>query len=269
MHVTKMHAAGNDFCLVAYSPYEDYTKLAVKICNRKLGIGADGLIVVKEEPLEMIFYNNDGSRAPMSGNGIRCFAKYAHSKGLSRRGKLSVITGSGLIDIEVTQDEPFMCKVSMGKPIFNNSMLAVNDELDCFGRVLRIKDHFITTYSVFLGSVHTIVFVKDFSDPVLELAKDISNYSLFTKQTNVNFVRVMDKETIRVKTYERGVNDFTDSCGSGACASVVVAQKLGYTKTNVKAELLLGRLKIEITKKGIVNLTGPAVKVFETEYEEE
>lgn len=269
MHVVKMHGLGNDFCLVEYNPYTDFTKYAVKICNRKTGIGSDGLIVLKYNPLEMIFYNSDGSRAPMSGNGIRCAALYANSIGLVKRGKLSLITGAGIIDIEVTQTEPFMAKVSMGKPIFNNSMLAVNDELDCFGRVLRIKDHFITTYSVFLGSIHTIVFVKDFDDPVLELKDEISKHPLFTKQTNVNFVRVMDKDTIRVKTYERGVNSFTSACGSGACASAIIAQKLGYTKTNLKVEMELGYLKVEITKKGTVNLTGPAVKVFECEYEEE
>lgn len=269
MHVWKMHGCGNDFCLVSYSPYEDYTVLAPKICNRKTGIGADGLIVLKEEPLEMIFYNNDGSRAPMNGNAVRCVAKYCLEHNLHRKNKISLRTGAGLLEIEITHNEPFQCKVGLGKPIFNNSMLAVTDELDCFGRVIRIKDHFVTIYSVFMDTVHTIVFVKDFDDSVLDLAEQICKHPIFTKHTNVDFVRIIDKETIRVKTYERGVYDWTLASGTGCAASAVVAQKLGYIKTNVKAELELGYLKIEITKKGTVNMTGTATKVFECEFKED
>ena len=77
MLIEKMHGCGNDFCVLSYEKGIDYSNLAIKLCNRKTGIGSDGMIVVKTNPLEMLFYNSDGSRAPMCGNGIRCFSKYA------------------------------------------------------------------------------------------------------------------------------------------------------------------------------------------------
>ncbi len=269
IHVKKMHGCGNDFCLVPYDPYiMDYSLLATKICNRKLGIGADGLIVCKDNPLEMIIYNPDGSRAPMSGNGIRCFAKYSYDLGLAKKNKLEIITGTGRVNVEVLNSNPFNCKIEMGKPIFNNSMLNVDDELNCFGRTIKIKDRYITINALFMSDVHTVIFLDDFDSEIINYAEDISNYPLFTKKTNVDFVYIVNKENIKIKTYERRVG-FTLASGSGACAAVVAAQKLGYTKTLVNVQTEMGSLKVEITKKGIVYLTGTAKEVFECDYNEE
>lgn len=269
IHVKKMHGCGNDFCLVPFDPYiMDYSKLAVKICDRKLGIGADGLIVVKENPLEMIVYNPDGSRSPMSGNGIRCFLKYCDDLKYTKKNKLEVITGVGKIEATVLSSNPFKCMIEMGKPIFNNSMINVDDELNCFGRTIKVKDRYITINSLFMSDVHTVIFLDDFDSPIIDYAEDISNYPLFTRKTNVDFVKVINKETIKIKTYERRVG-WTLASGSGACAAVVAAQRLGYTKPTVNVLFEMGTLNVEITKKGIVNLIGPATQVFECDFDEE
>ena len=97
---------------------------------------------------------------------------------------------------------------------------------------------------------------------------DICNHKLFSRKTNVNFVKIIDKSTIEVKTYERGVG-WTLACGTGCCASVVAASKLGLTKKNVKVILELGYLNIEIDKKDNVFMTGPAVTVFTCDYKED
>lgn len=267
MIIEKMHGCGNDFCVLAYEKDKDYSKLAIKLCNRKTGIGSDGLIIVKNDPLEMLFYNADGSRAPMCGNGIRCFAKYCLEHNLIKRNKFNVITGAGKMVIEITCEYPFMCKVNMGSPIFMNSMIYVSDSIDCFGRVLNLEDKNITIYSFFMGTVHTVIFVPDFDSDILNYAEAICKHKLFTKQTNVNFVQVKDKENIKVKTYERGVG-WTLACGTGCCASVVATSKLGFTNSNVCVELELGHLDIEV-KKDTVYMIGPAVKVFECEFKEE
>lgn len=266
MVVTKMHALGDDFCLVEYEPYFDYADFAVKVCDRKLGVGASGLIVVRYEPLEMIYYLNDGSRMPMSANAIRCFSKYCFEKGLGIRNQLEITTGDGKIISEMISNDPFMCKVSLGKPIFNNSMIRVDDILDCFGRRILVNNHYFTIYSLYLSDIETVVFVDDF-DIVDEYAKLISKYEIFSSGTNVNFVHVVNKEVIKVMTYDRH-NGFVTS-GSGAAASVIVSQKLGYTKCNCKASFDNGFLKIEITKKGIVNVTGMANTVFTCKFMEE
>ena len=267
MKVEKMHGCGNDFCLIDYKENTDYEKLALKLCNRKTGVGSDGLIVVKRDPLEMLFYNADGSRALMCGNGIRCFALYAYEHKMVNKLKFPVVTGAGQLELEIVNPQNFTCKVYMGKPIFTNQMIYVNDDIDSFGRVIKINDSLITIYSFFMGTIHTVIFVNDFTDNVVEYASKICNNPLFTKKTNVNFVRVINKENIEVKTYERGVG-WTLACGTGCCASVVAANRLGLVGTKVKAILELGFLEIEL-KKNDVFMTGPATKVFECEIKEE
>lgn len=265
MLVRKMHSCGNDFCLVEYESGIEYSSLAVRICNRRIGIGADGLIVFKKEPLEMLYYNPLGHRIVSNGNALRCLAKYAYSLGYARRGKLEFLAGAKKVMLEVTSQEPFSCSIDLGKPNFSSSMLKVNDDLDCFGRTILIDGHYITIYSLFLGDIHSVVFVDEFSDKILDLAKEISTYKIFAQGTNVDFVKVVGKDKIIVKSYEREIG-FVLSQGDGCAAASVVAQKLGYTKTKVKAELELGTLTTEITKKGTVILSGGAVDVFHCEF---
>lgn len=267
MIVYKMHALGQDFCLVEAEPYMEYSKLAIKLCNRTLGVGALGLIVVKYDPLEMLYYTNEGERMPMNANAIRCFSKFVFEKGMGIKNSIDITTGNGKILVEKVSDRPFMCSVALGKPIINNSMIRVSDELNCFGRTILVGNKYFTLYSLYLGDIETVIFVDDF-DNCLEYAKDIAKYSIFSRGTNVNFVKVLAKDTIRVKSYDR-LNGFVESSGSGCAASVYVAQKLGYTKTNVKAEVEMGVLRVEITKKGIINLTGMASSVFTCDFKEE
>lgn len=269
IHVTKLHASGNDFIIIPFDPFVmDYGNLAIKLLDRHLGVGADGLLLIKENPLEMICYNPDGSRMPMSGNGLRCFAKYCYSHNLFKKNKIDVITGIGRITVELLKENPFSTRLELAKPIFNNSMIGVDDELNCFGRTIRIRDRFVTIYSLFLSDIHTVIFVDDFFSPILEYAEEISNYPLFTKKTNVDFVLVEDKENIKVKTYERRIG-FTKASGDGCAASAVAAQKLGLTKTNVCCHVDMDSLKVEITKKGIIYVTGGAKEIFECDFNEE
>ncbi len=267
MKVEKMHGCGNDFCVISYIDNVDFSNLAIKMCNRKTGIGSDGLIVVKENPLEMLFYNADGTKAPMCGNGIRCFSKYCLDHNLIKKNKFNVITGAGKMTIEIMMQYPFMCRVNMGTPIFNNSMIYVSDSLDSFGRVISLNKRAVTVYSFFMGTVHTVVFVPDFESELLAYADAICNHSLYHRKTNVNFVQVINENKIRVKTYERGVG-WTLACGTGCCASVVTTSKLGLTQKKVEVELEMGHLEIEVVKDKVL-MTGPAVKVFECEFKEE
>lgn len=267
MIIEKMHGCGNDFCVLSYQEGLDYSKLALKLCNRKTGVGSDGMVVVKQRPLEMIFYNSDGSKAPMCGNGIRCFARYVYEHNLSKKKSFDVVTGAGKMVIEITQTEPFMCKVNMGEPIFNNSMLHITDSIDSFGRVLELKDRMVPIYSLFMGTIHTVIFVPDFESEILVHAEEICKHRLFTRHTNVNFAQIIDKENIKVKTYERGVG-WTLACGTGCCAAVVAANKLELVNSKVNVELELGHLIIELTKHSVF-MNGPATKVFECEFKEE
>lgn len=257
MEFYKMHGCGNDFCIVEYQEGVSYEHLAIRLCDRKLGIGADGLIIVKRNPVEMIFYNQDGSRASMCGNGIRCFARYVYENQIVSTKKFDCLTLAGKMKIEITQEHPFLCKVNMGQPSFANQMIHVSDDINSFGRIISIKNYHITIYSFFLGTIHTVLFVDSLDSKILDLAEAICKNPLFKRQTNVNFVHLINESSIEMKTYERGVG-WTYACGTGACAAVVTCTKLKLTKNRVQVILPYGNLHIEVSRKEEVFMEGPA-----------
>lgn len=116
IQVSKFHGCGNDFILTTYEAIKDLdiVKFVQKVCDRHSGIGADGAIFVKEDPTEMIYYNQDGSRAPMCGNGIRCFAGFCYEEGLHQEKDLKVQTLAGEKIVHRMSDQPFLVKVDMG-----------------------------------------------------------------------------------------------------------------------------------------------------------
>ena len=269
MQISKMHSSGNDFCIVPYVEKTDFKSLAIKICNRKTGVGADGLIVVKRNPrLEMLFYNMDGSASSMNSNALRCFIRYSLENNYVKGDKIEVLTGAGLILVEVVNKNPFECKINLGKPIINNQMIHATDMINSFGRVIDIEGFKVTIYSLFIGSIQTVILVKSFDDEILKYAETIHSYKLWAKKTSVNFVIIKNKDEIDVKTYEKGVG-FTYASGDGCAASAIVTNKLNLTRSNVKCNLELGYLNVDITKRGYVYLTGPAQKIFTCDYEEE
>lgn len=268
MLVHKMHACGNDFCVVKYDASKNYNDLAMKLCNRKLGLGADGLIVVRDNPVEMILYNAKGQKELMNGNAVRCFTKYCLDNSMIRRERLELLTGNGSMLVEVTQEIPFLCRVTLGKPNFNNQMIYVSDGLDAFGRVIKVDDINVTTYSFHLGSVNTVIFVSSLENEILEYAEKISNHKMFNRGTNVTFARVIDKRALEVRTYERGIG-FNLANGDGCAAAVVAANKLGLIKPKAKCLLEYGFMEVEINKKEVVFLIGPAKEVYSCEVNEE
>lgn len=265
---TKYHGCGNHFIIVEESDVvnKDYTQVAIDMCHPHTGLGADGLMIVKRNPLTMLFYNQDGSMAPMCGNGIRCFANYVYDKGCKQT-SFEVITGAGTMLIDVKQEQPFRVEINMGKPNWDISMLHLSSIKDMEEYTLDVLDKTYTLHSVFLGTIHTVAFVHSIDmEEVAIYGKAICEHPLFKQKTNVNFVCVDDSENIHVMTYERGVG-ITQACGTGCCASVVFANKLNKTKDNVQVHLPLGTLKIRIDDE--VYMDGPAKKVASGHYEED
>jgi diaminopimelate epimerase len=260
----KYHGLGNDFVLVDHEEVNtfDLEKLAGTLCNRHTGIGADGLIVVKFRPLEMLFYNSDGSTAKMCGNGIRCLVHYLYTSG-SSVSEFTIKTGAGNMQVEITGTAPFLAKVNMGHPDFTPANVPVlTDQPEFIRQTVRIEGKELELSSVLMGTVHTVVFVDDIDAVDIEKTGGaIADLPVFPDSTNVNFVQVVDSSTLLVRTYERGVGP-TLACGTGCCAAAVIADKLGYTTTEVKVELALGTLEIEITDEGVF-MQGPAVRVYD------
>lgn len=282
---SKYHGCGNDFIIVAYEKTRGiaYSELAKAICHRHLGMGADGLIIVKTHPLEMIFYNSDGSRAPMCGNGIRCFAKYCYDEGICRETAYKAETLAGPMYIRRISEEPFMVEINMGKPEFGLEKLGIIGPIGAVGatgptgapdagdsavkqqnflkKQLLLQQGSIEVSSCFMGTIHTVVWLEDLAAWDIEaLGKEISNHPIFTEKTNVNMVQVLEGNRLLLRTYERGAG-MTYACGTGACASVVIGNLEGQCGKEVEVVLPYGRLFIEQTARSEVFMTGPAEKI--------
>lgn len=269
MQITKMHDCGNDFCVLEYEFNTDYNDLAKKICNRRTGIGSDGLIVIKPgSKYEVTVYDSNGDISLNIGNALRCATKYLFDLNAIRNNKITLIANEEKIDIEVTKIEPFECMVNMGKPNFKNQMIYATDTYDFWGRVIDINNTKITIYSFFLANVQTVIFVDRLNDDIVKFAEEIHSYKLFRRNTNVNFVVVKNKFELDIKTYERN-HGFTLASGSGACAAAYAAYKLGKINNKVKCNFEIGSLVVEFGKKDEIFLRGSAHKIFKCDIEEE
>lgn len=285
MLLSKYHGCGNNFVIVREDelrkdvgertggePADERGFLyacqmfAKRACSESIGVGADGLIVVREEPaLEMLFFNRDGSRAPMCGNGIRCFAHYCYETGICRRSAYPVQTLAGEMIVNITNPAPFRVKINMGRPVFDPDAIGVDSPgKDFLDQELMLGDgECYQIHGLFMGTIHTVIFVDDFDEMDIEkIGKEVCNHPTFKEKTNVNFVRIKDETSLEMKTYERGVG-MTLACGTGACASVIVANRKGLCQTKAEVILALGSLMIEISENGDVYMEGPSTKVLD------
>lgn len=264
---SKFHGLGNDFIIIEYADVKDadHSRLALEMCDRHTGIGADGLIISRDN--EMIIYNSDGSRAPMCGNGIRTYVHYEHMKNPDIGSFLSVDTLAGEMKAYIISTDPFVVKINMGKPVFSANELDIDTDKESFiNETVLAGGKLMNLSTIDMGTLHTVTFVDDlcYVDVDSEGAL-VESDKLFPKKTNVNFVEVLDRDNIRVETFERGAGH-TLACGTGACASVVLSNRLKGTARKVNVHLPLGSLLIEITDEGSVYMQGPSEYVFRGEY---
>lgn len=258
-----------DSLVVLKAAEEAYPKMALRLCDINTGIGADGMIVVREEPeLEMVFYNMDGSRAPMCGNGIRCFAHFCMNEGIRSEKSYPVKTLAGDMIVEVASKDPFMAKINMGKPVFSPQSIAVNSAEENYlnKEVVLADGSKWQVSSLFMGTIHTVVFVEDLdSFDIAAVGREICEHPTYGEKTNVNFAKIIDENTIEMMTYERGVG-MTLACGTGACATSLVANLQGLCKSVTTVILPLGKLIIEMNDDGNVYMEGPSIKIADGKY---
>ncbi|MGL5315194.1 MAG: diaminopimelate epimerase [Peptostreptococcaceae bacterium] len=271
MKFSKLHGIGNDFIAID-GRFDDrlnseYTELAQKVCHRKFSVGADGLLVVKDSndaDVEMVYYNADGSRAAMCGNGLRCFVKFVYDNNIVNKDEFDVDTLDGIkkIKINLKNNEISSVKVNMGKGSFLCEDVPVNFEKEVFiEENIKILDKEFKISAMLMGVPHAVIFVDELDlDEVHKYGKDIEKNKLFSKGTNVNFVKVDDDKHISVRTWERGCG-YTLGCGTGMTASAIIANYLGKTGKSVNVASEGGCVKIDI--EDFVYMTGPAVKICE------
>lgn len=270
---TKLEGIGNDFVVVDNldSRYSFTPELIRRLCDRHFGVGADGLILAEPSHLadvKMVFFNSDGSAARMCGNGIRCLCKFLADKGLAKTQMIRVETGSG-IKVVTVHDEPgaegFSATVEMGRPAFECRAIAVeHSDKELVNRQIEVlpgETGDVTCVS--MGNPHAVFFVDNLTRaPVDTWGAALQSSPLFPERTNVEFVELVDDKTIKLRVYERGVGE-TLACGTGACAAVACAARLGLTGRRVDVFLPGGKLIVEWSSSGMVYMTGPAATVFE------
>jgi len=275
MKFTKMHGLGNDFIFIE-NPDKldlDYRAMAIEWCHRQLGIGADGLVVVlpsEVADLRMRIVNADGSEANMCGNAIRCFGKYAYENGKVKSRIFRIETFAGIIIPEVIEEngKVGLVRVNMGVPdICRVAIPMLGDEATAINVMVPVGNKEINITSILMGVPHTMIFVDDLgSVDVQEFGSQVEKHPLFPKGTNVNFVEVVNRNRIKVRTWERGAGA-TLACGTGSCAAAVASVLNEYTDRFVHVELQYGELQIEWAENGTVFMTGPAEESFSGEIE--
>ena len=284
MNFTKLQATGNDFIFIdARNMERDWSKLAREMCHRYFGVGADGLILVGNSntaSLRMRLFNSDGSEAEVSGNGLRCFAKYVIDRQIIPGPNLTVETLAGIRTIEVTvsQGKVGRVKVNMGIPHFKAEDIPVIIDKPQKGRgevdIIPILDYPLTLAGkklsssfVSMGNPHAVSFlsqpVADF--PLSEIGPQVENHPMFPERVNFEIARVLNRSQIEARAWERGAGE-TLSCGSGACAIAVIARLKGYTENEVDIKLTGGNLTIVWNGVGEIYLSGPVEEVFNGEW---
>ena len=280
MNFTKLQGAGNDFILVeADKKPLNWPKLAIAMCHRHFGIGADGLLLLSldKTDLRMRMFNPDGSEAEACGNGLRCLVKYALNKGIidSQAPEASVVTKSGVrkARLHIKGNTTFI-QTGMGEPKFGAKDIPVTLEdkpaEPILDYSLTIEDRKLALSFVSMGNPHAVYFEKEpIADfPLLQLGPKVENHPMFPNRTNFEIARVLNRNQIEARVWERGVGE-TLACGSGACAIAIIAKLHGYTDNKVDIRLPGGTLGVEWNGAGEIFLSGPAEIVFSGEWPDE
>lgn len=289
MKFTKMQGAGNDYVYVSgfTENVEDKSAAAIKVSDRHFGIGSDGLIFINpstKADFEMEMYNSDGSRAEMCGNGIRCVAKYAYDNRLTDKTHFTIETLAGIKTIDLVIDEKtdtaVAARVDMGAPILDPELVpadmsafmmsGLGDNKSIIDRALLVDDSAYSVTCVSMGNPHAVIFidtpVAEF--PLEQIGPRFENHQAFPKRTNTEFVRVLSRDTVEMRVWERGAGE-TLACGTGASATAVACILNGLTDLTVTVKLLGGDLKISWGGglEDHVYMEGPATTVFTGEIE--
>ncbi len=271
---TKMHGLGNDFILIdgIKSPEvlklndRQFASLSKKLCQRRFSVGADQVLLLcpaEEADFRMRIFNADGSEVQMCGNGIRCLAKYIWDRGYSKNNPLRIETLAGIISPE---KKGRMVRVDMGRPEFQPEKIPVKIEPmpeDMIDYPLTVGGREFTVSCLSMGNPHCVV-VVDRTDtfPVSHYGPMIENHEIFPERTNVEFVEVLSRKSIKMRVWERGAGE-TLACGTGASASAVITAYKGLTNRKVTVHLLGGDLEVEWAEDGRVYMSGPAEEVFQ------
>ena len=271
---TKMHGCGNDYvyvdCLDGNIP-ADPNGLSIKISDRRKGVGGDGLVLIcpsDKADAFMRMFNADGSEGRMCGNAIRCVGKYMYDR-VCGKDEISIETLSGIkyLKMKAENGRASGATVDMGAAGFECAKIPAVYDGECIGRTVRVAGGEYEVSLVSMGSPHCVVFCEDPYALDLEKTGPLFEHDpLFPQGVNTEFVKVTGERELLMRVWERGSGE-TFACGTGACAAVSAAVRLGYFDEGEPVAVVMrgGVLTIEYTK-DTVFMTGEAVAVADGIY---
>jgi diaminopimelate epimerase len=269
LRFTKMHGLGNDFVVIDLITQRFKLKPhhIRKIADRHFGIGCDQVLTVEiptQPDVDFCYriYNAEGSEVEQCGNGARCFARFIRDKRMTGKQKIKVETLAGIIELELTENR--QVRVDMGEPILDPKRIPFTADQQASNYALDVNGDTWQVGAVSMGNPHVIFPVTDAdSAPVETIGPVTESHPRFPQRVNVGFMQIVDRDTIRLRVFERGVGE-TLACGTGACAAVVSGIVQGKLNTTVTVHLPGGNLSIHWQGPGQpVIMTGPAATVFE------
>lgn len=271
---TKMHGAGNDYVYVdcTKTTLQDAGNVAKFISDRHFGIGSDGLVLICSSDVadfRMEMYNADGSQAEMCGNATRCIGKFVYDRGLTDKTTVTLETLAGIkiLELNVENGEVQSVCVDMGEPILEPKNIPIASDKDRF--ILETmtvcgKEYKVTGVS--MGNPHAVTVINDTDSLEIEkIGPHFENHTLFPRRINTEFAQVVDRNTIKMRVWERGAGE-TLACGTGACATLVALNLGGFCQREADLLLVGGKLHIKWDETdNHVYMTGPAKFVFDGE----
>jgi len=278
LRFAKMQGAGNDFVVLdGVTGRIDVTpKLAKRLADRHFGVGCDQVLLVekprsKDADFRYRIWNSDGGEVEQCGNGARCFVRFVHDKGLTKKNEIRVETLSGIIVPRLESDG--QVSVDMGAPLFEPERVPfdarglrklpgeIRWSLEVAGRTVQVA-------VLSMGNPHAVQTVENVdAAPVASEGPLIERHPRFPKRTNAGYMQVLDRSHVRLRVWERGAGE-TLACGTGACAAVVTGIREGLLDDTVRVATHGGQLTIRWRGgDNPVLMTGPAVTVFEGEIE--
>jgi diaminopimelate epimerase len=266
MRYAKGHGTENDFVIIedAEAAFDADAAWVAAVCDRRAGIGADGLLRVvptaampgyeqdaAEAPWFMDYRNADGSIAEMCGNGTRVFARYLVTRDLAKPGRFGIATRSGVKQMVVPEDGGDIT-VDMGRAVWPEASAEV-----------LVGDRWLPAVNVDMGNPHAVVFVDDVAEagPLFQ-QPELRPESVYPRGVNVEFVAPVGRHRVEMRVFERGAGE-TRSCGTGACAAMVAAARRDGAEPGTPYQVRVpgGVLRIVEHEDGRIEMTGPAVLV--------
>lgn len=272
---TKMHGLGNDFVVFdgisQRIPGTGWPKLAQRICDRNLGIGADGVIFAlpsDDADAKMRIINSDGSEAEISGNGLRCMVRMLRDRGHISTDRCRVETGAGIVAAEAGRQEgaDFMVRLELKPPVFEAKRVPVTSgKAEFLSEDVDVGNRTYSITALSVGNPHAVVFVDDYEFDWRKTGAKIETHEIFPEKANVEFVVIENPKRIRLKSWERGAGP-THASGTGACAAACAGIKLGRLEPRVEVVCDYGSLFVEWDGgDDALYQSGPSAYVFEGE----